>query len=92
MQYVVHSEPPRGEEPFDKPDKAFSNHHDASQFAEAEVRGDAFEALIYETSAGNAAEAVAMVRQGKAGAPIDVKTKKSVPGVDRPFSLEELGF
>jgi hypothetical protein len=92
LQYVVHSEPPRGERPFEKPFKVFSSRQDASQFAAAQVAGDAFKASVYEVAVDDARKAVAAVRMGEGGAPIDVRTKKSVPGIDRPWTAEELGF
>jgi len=92
MQYVVHSEPPSGEPAFEHPFKAFSNRPAASQFAAMEVCGDAFRASVYEVAADSAPEAVAAVKMGKGGSPIDIRISKTTPGVDRPPTTDEIGL
>lgn len=92
MQYVVYSEPPRGERAFEKPFKAFSSRGDAIQFAASQVRGDAFKASVYEVAVDDARKAVAAVRMGEGGAPIDIRTKVLEPGVDRLAGSHDLDF
>ncbi|MGD1036448.1 MAG: hypothetical protein ABR878_04490 [Roseiarcus sp.] len=92
MQYVVYSEPRHGERAFEKPFKVFSNRRDACQFAASQVCGEVFKASVYEVAVHSVQEAVAAVGMGDGGAPIDIRTSKSTPGVDRLPTAEELGF
>jgi hypothetical protein len=73
MPYVVYSEPQRGEHPFARPFKVFSNRRDASQFAESEVCGETFKASVYEVAIDDARKAIEAVRKGEVGAPVEVK-------------------
>ena len=92
MRYVVHSEPPRSEREFENPFKVFESCQDASEFAAAQVEAEAFKASVYEVALDDTYAAVMAVRMGGGGAPVDVRISKSLPGVDRLPTAEELGF
>jgi len=83
MQYVVHSGPPNGEPEFEKPFKAVSDRGSATQFAESEVCGDAFNASVYEVAVDSASKETA-ARE------LTSEFKKSRLRVDRPFTPDEL--
>lgn len=84
--------PPAGERTFEKPFKAFSNRRDAGEFAASQVREDAFKASVYEVAVDDARKAIAAVMMGEGGAPVDIRTRKTTPGVDRLGTSDELGF
>lgn len=92
MQYVVYSEPLRGEAAFEKPFKAFSKRSAASQFAASQVGGDVFKASVFEVPVDDARKAIAAVLMGEGGAPVDIRTRTTTPGVDRSYTSDELGF
>lgn len=63
--FVVHSEPPFGERPFEKPFKAFSDRRSASAYARSQVEGDAERANVYEVEkVDNARQAVEALKMG----------------------------
>jgi hypothetical protein len=49
-------------------------------------------ASVFEVPFDDARKAIAPVMMGDGGAPIDIRTQTTTPGVDRPYTSNELGF
>ena len=92
MLYVVHSQPDPGEPAFGDGIKCFTLRADAYGYADGQVRQDVFTAFVYEVAVDDLQMAKDIVLAGRGGKPIYARTRNLAPGIDRPETLEELGF